>query len=146
MEGSATHAQKPLWFKKEVKYVNGNRESAAIQVYRCPQYIPSRPTGKARMMLDLTFFVSVFFLLICLLFRKKYDLVIVVAPCFSIGAAGILYKKIKGAKFLYHIQDLQIDVARDLRMIKSARIISLLLKAEKYILKNADIISSISQE
>jgi colanic acid biosynthesis glycosyl transferase WcaI len=138
------YAQKPLWFKKEVKQINGNYASPAIHVYRCPQYIPARPTGKARMMLDFTFFVSAFLLVIGLLFRKKYDLVIIVAPCFQLGLLGILYKKIKGAKFLYHIQDLQIDVARDLRMIKSARIISILLKAEKYILKKADIISSIS--
>lgn len=138
------YAQKPLWFKKELKHVDGKYSSPAIQVYRCPQYIPSRPTGKARMMLDFTFCVSAFFLVMCLLFRKKYDLVIVVAPCFQLGLLGILYKKIKGVKFLYHIQDLQIDVARDLNMIKSPRIISILLKAEKYILKNADIISSIS--
>jgi colanic acid biosynthesis glycosyl transferase WcaI len=138
------YVQKPLWFKKEVKHIDGNHASPVIQVYRCPQHIPSRPTGKARMMLDLTFCVSAFLLVICLLFRKKYDLVIVVAPCFQLGLLGILYKKIKGTKFLYHIQDLQIDVARDLRMIKSARIISILLKAEKYILKKADIISSIS--
>jgi colanic acid biosynthesis glycosyl transferase WcaI len=139
------YAPKPKWFKKEVKREDGNHANPAIQVYRCPQYIPAKPTGKARMMLDLTFCISAFLLLMtCLIFRKKYDLVIVVAPCFQLGLLGVLYKKIKGAKFLYHIQDLQIDCARDLNMIKSARIISLLLKAEKYILKNADIISSIS--
>jgi colanic acid biosynthesis glycosyl transferase WcaI len=138
------YARKPKWFKKEVKHVDGHRTSPAIQVYRCPQYIPARPTGKARIILDLSFCISAFLLVTCLLFRKKYDLVIVVAPCFQLGLLGIFYKKLKGAKFLYHIQDLQIDCARDLNMIKSPRVISLLLKAEKYILKNADIISSIS--
>jgi colanic acid biosynthesis glycosyl transferase WcaI len=139
------YTQKPIWFTKEVKYAEGDLASPAIQVYRCPQYIPDRPTGKARMLLDLTFCLSAFFLLAaCLLFKKKYDLVIVVAPCFQLGLLGILYKKLKGAKFLYHIQDLQIDCARDLNMIKSRKVIYLLLQAEKYILRNADIISSIS--
>jgi len=139
------YTQKPIWFKKEVTHTDGILTSPPIHVYRCPQYIPTRPTGKTRILLDLTFCISAFFLLAtCLLFKKKYDLVIVVAPCFQLGLLGILYKKIKGAKFLYHIQDLQIDCARDLNMIKSTRIISLLLKAEKYILQNADIISSIS--
>jgi colanic acid biosynthesis glycosyl transferase WcaI len=137
------YAPKPKWFKKEIKYVDGNA-NPTIQVYRCPQYIPTRPTGRARMLLDLSFCISAFLLVACLLFRRKYDLVIVVAPCFQLGLLGILYKKAKGAKFLYHIQDLQIDCARDLNMIKSARTIALLLKAEKYILRNADIISSIS--
>ena len=139
------YSSKPVWFKKEVKKVAGNHAAPAIQLYRCPQYIPTRPTGKARMLLDLSFCLSAFLLVVCLLFfKRKYDLVIVVAPCFQLGLLGILYKKLKGAKFLYHIQDLQIDCARDLNMITSARIISLLLKAEKYILRNADIISSIS--
>lgn len=138
------YAEKPLWFKKEMKLAAGGNESPAIEVFRCPQYIPATPTGKKRMLLDLTFFVSAFLLIIRLIIRKRYDLVIVVAPCFQLGLLGILYKKLKSAKFLYHIQDLQIDVAKDLRMIRSKKAIALLLKAEKYILKNADIISSIS--
>jgi colanic acid biosynthesis glycosyl transferase WcaI len=138
------YAQKPVWYKREMKKVNGSQSSSAIRVYRCPQYLPSRPTGKGRMMLDLTFCVSAFFMMVYLLFRKKFDLVIVVVPCFQLGLLAILYKKLRGAKFLYHIQDLQIDAARDLNMIKSAKLISILLKVEKYILKKADIISSIS--
>lgn len=138
------YASKPLWYKKELKEVSGGEDSLAIQVYRCPQYLPSRPTAKGRMLLDLSFCLSAFFLMLRLLFRKKFDLIIVVVPCFQLGLLAILYKKLRGAKFLYHIQDLQIDVARDLNMIKSAKIISILLKVEKYILKNADIVSSIS--
>src|SRR5258708_38187176 len=65
-------------------------------------------------------------------------------PCFQLWLLTILYKKLRGAKFLYHIQDLQIDVARDLNMIKSTQLISILLKVEKYILIKTDIISSIS--
>ena len=51
----------------------------------------------------------------------------------------------RGAKFLYHIQDLQIEAARDLCLIKSERVISGLFRMEKFILKNADYISTISE-
>jgi colanic acid biosynthesis glycosyl transferase WcaI len=137
------YLQNPKWYKKETKNVTGNQTNP-IQVYRCPQYLPSKPTAKRRMILDLTFCLSAFFMIMRLVFRKKFDLVIVVVPCFQLGLLAILYKKLRGAKFLYHIQDLQIDVARDLNMIKSKKIISILLKVEKYILNKADIISSIS--
>ncbi|MEP6746610.1 MAG: WcaI family glycosyltransferase [Bacteroidota bacterium] len=137
------YSKNPLWFKKETRKVL-TENATPIEVYRCPQYLPSKPTAKRRMILDLTFCASAFLMIVHMLFRKKYDLVIVVVPCFQLGLLAILYRKFKGAKFLYHIQDLQIDVARDLNMIKSKKVITILLKVEKYILNKADIVSSIS--
>ncbi|HEY6976177.1 MAG TPA: WcaI family glycosyltransferase [Chitinophagaceae bacterium] len=131
------------WYKRELKWSPSNPANP-IEIYRCPQFVPNNPTGKSRMILDLSFFCFAFLKVSELLFRKKYDSVITVAPSFQIGLLGIFYKKIRGAKFLYHIQDLQIDAARDLQMIKSKFLIKTLLRVEKYILKNADTVSSIS--
>src|SRR5690606_473036 len=47
--------------------------------------------------------------------------------------------------FLYHIQDLQIEAARDLNLIRSDTVINSLLKIEQIILKKADYISTISR-
>ncbi|MGN6617834.1 MAG: WcaI family glycosyltransferase [Ilyomonas sp.] len=115
-----------------------------IKIYRCPQYVPGDPTSKKRIVLDFTFLCFAFFKVLQLLFQRKYDYVITVAPSFQIGLCGLFYKKMKGAKFLYHIQDLQIDAARELKMIRSDLLIKSLLKVEKVILNNADIVSSIS--
>jgi colanic acid biosynthesis glycosyl transferase WcaI len=82
--------------------------------------------------------------IILLLFKKKNDFVITVAPPFQLGLLAILYKKIKGSKFIYHIQDLQVDAARDLNMVKSNTLINLLFSIERFILKHADKVSSIS--
>ena len=57
---------------------------------------------------------------------------------------AVLYKKVKKAKFLYHIQDLQIEAARDLRLIKSERVIRSLFSLERYIMDRADLVTSIS--
>src|SRR5690606_6294885 len=46
---------------------------------------------------------------------------------------------------LYHIQDLQIEAAQDLNLIKSRILIKTMLSIEKYILKQADYISTISE-
>ena len=138
----APYTKHNWWYRKELKAVtNSNSE---VTVYRCPQYVPAKPTGTKRILLDFSFCISCFFVIVPLLFKKKFDHVITVAPCFQIGLIGLLYKKIKKAQFIYHIQDLQIDAARDLKMIQSKAVISCLLAIEKFILKNADIVSSIS--
>lgn len=119
---------------------------ARVRIYRCPLYVPAKPTGFRRIMLDFSFFMSAFFRLLTLLFYPKFDFVIAVAPSFQVGLLGVFYKKLRGAKLLYHIQDLQIEAARDLRMIKSDALVNTLLKTEKQILNHADIVSSISDE
>ncbi|MEJ7738047.1 MAG: WcaI family glycosyltransferase [Chitinophagaceae bacterium] len=130
-------------YTKEIRYPELTG-SSPVEIFRCPIYVPHNPTAKKRMLLDFSFCFFSFFKILQLLFRKKYDYVITVVPCFQIGLLAVLYKKIKGAKFLYHIQDLQIDAARDLKMIQSQTLLNALLSVEKYILKNADLVSSVS--
>lgn len=128
-------------FRKEIKTTIHNNK---IIVYRCPHYVPGNPTGKTRMLLDFSYFVSVILKLISLT-GKRYDYVINVTPPLPLGILAALYKKISGALFLYHIQDLQVDAAHDLNIISSKRFIKLLFKIESYILKKADRISTISE-
>ncbi|WPV70175.1 WcaI family glycosyltransferase [Chitinophaga sp. LS1] len=128
--------RKKNWYTKEKQ---GN-----LTVYRCPQYVPAKPTGKTRIMLDFSFAVSAFFKLLTLLPRKKYDVVITVVPPFHLGLLAVIYKKLRGAKVFYHIQDMQIEAARDLKMIASPKLINILFKMERYIFRQADMVGSIS--
>jgi colanic acid biosynthesis glycosyl transferase WcaI len=137
------YVKKSFWYKKEIKYIKPFYENS-IKIYRCPQYVPVNPTGTKRMILDFSFFLTSFFIILRLLLQRKYNVVISVVPSFQLGLLAILYKKIRGGSFFYHIQDLQIDAARDLQMIKSKTLINFLLKIEKYILTQADVVSSVS--
>ena len=65
-------------------------------------------------------------------------------PPFQLGLLGVLYKRIKGARFIYHVQDLQIDAAKELNMISSKMLLKIMFGIEKIILAKADHISSIS--
>lgn len=132
-----------FWYKTEVKEIvtEGGHH---IKIYRCPHYVPQSPSGLKRIMLDFSFSVSSFIKILQLLPVKKYDIVITVVPPFHLGLLAVLYKKLRRAKFYYHIQDLQIEAARDLQMIKSEKVINALFRLEKYIMKNADTVSSIS--
>jgi len=132
------------WYKKEIIKQKTSQVSGSLIVYRCPHYIPANPTGKTRILHDLSFSVSAFFKVLILLFVKKYDAVINVSPPLVPGLLAVIYKKIRKAKFIYHIQDLQVDAANDLQMIKSKKLINILFGLERFILKQADVISSIS--
>ncbi|MEO5995915.1 MAG: WcaI family glycosyltransferase [Chitinophagaceae bacterium] len=132
------------WYKKEVRQLN-DPGAKPITIIRCPHYIPTSPTGLKRLLSEFTIsffaYIAVFFVL----FSKRHSFVLTVAPPFELGLLGVLYKKIRRAKFIYHVQDLQIDAARELGMIKSSAILKSLGVVEKYILKNADYISTISE-
>jgi len=136
------YAKSAWWYKKETVKAPG---SEAVTVYRCPHYVPKNPTGIKRILSDASFFLSALVQLIPLLFRKKHDLVLSVVPAFHIGLLGVLYKKIRGAMLLYHIQDLQIEAAQQLGMIPSETVIRLLYKTEAFILRQADHVSTISE-
>jgi colanic acid biosynthesis glycosyl transferase WcaI len=115
-----------------------------IKIYRCPHYVPKNPSGFKRIMLDFSFSMSSFVKLMQLIPGKKFDIVITVVPPFHLGLLAVLYKRLRNAKFFYHIQDLQIEAARDLQMIKSPRMIRTLFSLERYIISRADTVSSIS--
>ena len=135
------------YYEKRYGYTSERKEFASggsLTIHRCPMYVPAKPSGMKRMLLDFSFLTSSFFKLLQLATKKKIDTVFVVAPSFHFGLLGILYQKLKNAKFIYHIQDMQIEAARDLNMIKSEKAISFLFALEKYIFSNANIISSIS--
>jgi colanic acid biosynthesis glycosyl transferase WcaI len=130
------------WYKKEIeKFSSGG----SLKVYRCPLYVPRKPTALRRILLDCSFFVSAFFISIYLLLTKKFDYVVTVAPAFHVGLLGILFKNLHNSHFQYHIQDLQIEAARDMCMIKSKTLVRALFSIENFILQNVDSISTISK-
>lgn len=131
------------WYKKEVLQYKTNHP---VTVYRCPSYIPQKPTGKKRMMQDMSFWMSKSWIILkILLSSKKFDLIITVAPPFHLAYLGLFVRKFNGGKLLYHIQDLQIEAAQDLGMLSSKKLFETLYKVERNILTKADFISSISE-
>lgn len=134
------HARRFGYHTEVTRYPSGG----ALHVHRCPMYVPANPSGAKRMLLELTFFASAFFKLIYLLLQRQFQYVICVAPPFQIGLLGVLTKKLQHARLIYHVQDLQIEAARDLQMIKSKAVLSALFKAEDYIFRQAEVVSSIS--
>lgn len=135
---------KNVWYKKEV--VAYPESNSSLTIYRCPSYVPADPTGKKRIIQDFSFWSSMLWKIFQLILtRKKYDLIITIAPPFHLAYLGLLLRKFNGGKLLYHIQDLQIEAAQDLNMISSKRLFNWIFKVEKKILLKADYVSSISE-
>ncbi|RYF12001.1 MAG: colanic acid biosynthesis glycosyltransferase WcaI, partial [Flavobacteriales bacterium] len=68
--------QKPYtgnWYKKE--HYGDN-----LTIYRCPLYVPSNPSGLKRMIHEVAFFISAFFVICKLLLEEKQDLIFAIAP------------------------------------------------------------------
>ncbi|MEX0719987.1 MAG: WcaI family glycosyltransferase [Balneolaceae bacterium] len=115
-----------------------------INFYRSWCYVPKKVTGKKRLLHEISFLISSTFNLIRLFTIKKYDKVLLIVPPFHLGFPIIVLKKFFHAKIIYHIQDLQVDAARELKMIPNI-VIRLSEKIEKIILKKANLITTISK-
>ena len=134
--------KKRFWYSIEER--TDSKSKGKLKIIRCPLYVPRQPSGLKRILLDLSFQISALFPVIGLILKKKFEFVITVAPSFQQGLLGVIYKKLRNCKLIYHIQDMQIETARDLNMIKSKALVSMLFKIEKYILDQSRIVSSIS--
>jgi colanic acid biosynthesis glycosyl transferase WcaI len=135
---------KNRWYKKEI--ISYPNTKCTVSIFRCPAYIPANPTGKKRVIQDVSFWTFMFWKVLRMAFsKKKFDLIITIAPPFHLAYLGLLFKNKKGGKLLYHIQDLQIEAAQKLKLISTEKIFDTVYKIEKNILEKADFVSSISE-
>ncbi|MCJ7800959.1 MAG: WcaI family glycosyltransferase [Candidatus Marinimicrobia bacterium] len=111
--------------------------------WRCPIYVPSQPTGFTRLLHLLSFAVSSVPILIKNISWKP-NFVISIEPPFFITPLTLLFSKLTKAKSILHIQDLEIDAAYSLNILKKGVLYNLIRNFEKFILNKFDIISTIS--
>lgn len=124
-----------LWFTETI---------AGAKVKRCPLYIPEHVNGKRRMIHEFSFFLSSAVYWILTLF-KSYDIIFTPYPPLIIGFWPWVYKLFHPkAKWIFHIQDLQVDAARELGLIENKKLLAVLSKIELFWLRKADFVSSIS--
>lgn len=132
------------WFKKEI--VDHPASGTKVTIYRCPSYIPSQPSGKKRMVQDMSFWISKSWIVLKLVMTsKKFDLIITIAPPFHLAYLGLMVRNFTGGKILYHVQDLQIEAAQDLGMLSNNKLLSKLYEVEANILSKVDFVSTISE-
>lgn len=116
-----------------------------VTVHRCPFYVPKNVTSFKRILHEFSFVLSSLFYWLPVFFTKSHDIIICVAPPFHIGLLPALYSRFRKVFLWLHVQDLQIDMAKELGMLKNEKFINLLFKVEEFILQNSNTVSTISE-
>ncbi|WP_247236983.1 WcaI family glycosyltransferase [Telluribacter sp. SYSU D00476] len=119
-------------------------EVDGVKVHRCPLYVTNPTSAAKRIIHEFSFVFSSLVFWLPIFFGRGFDVVLCINPPFHLGFLPLLYSKLRGVPFICHIQDLQVDAARDLGMIKNQRFLNLMLKAERYLLNHAEAVSTIS--
>ena len=122
-------------------------EYSGVKVYRIPLFLPGPDKLSAinRIRLETTFSLNalrvwgrVFTV------RSSYDVVIAVSPPMQVGFYPWVYRKLRGVPWVFHIQDLQVDAAVRLGLLKG-RLTRILYGVESFLLRHATRVSTITE-
>jgi colanic acid biosynthesis glycosyl transferase WcaI len=114
-----------------------------LTVFRCPIWLPRQLSGLKRLMAMASFGASSLPVLLRLVFWRP-DVVVVVAPALFSAPAGWLTARLAGAKAWLHVQDLEVDAAFELGLLKGRSLRHLVQCAERLLLRRFDVVSTIS--
>ena len=114
-----------------------------VDVWRSPLWVPKTPGGLARVLHLLTFAISSFPIMLWQSLWRPH-IVMVIAPAIVCAPVGFIVARLSGAKAWLHIQDFEVDVASQMKLLKHPLLLRALLAAESFLLRCFDNVSSIS--
>lgn len=108
----------PAWRVREGYSATAYRRErvTGAEVWRCPIYVPARPTGLKRVLHNASFAAGS----LPVMLRQapwRPDVVIVVEPSLAGAPAALLVARLCGAETWLHVQDFELDAALDLGML-----------------------------
>lgn len=144
VEMVATFPYYPAWRKRSedrgrlyrTDVVNG------VRVRRCWHFVPAQVSRVKRILHEGTFVATS---LLRALFLRRPDVFVVVSPPLLLGVAAWLVGKVKGAPFVFHVQDLQPDAAVGLGMLKPSAFTRALYGLEAFAYRQAARVSGITR-
>jgi colanic acid biosynthesis glycosyl transferase WcaI len=115
-----------------------------VEVLRSPLYAPARVTGKGRLLHELSFGAG------CLpwwptLWSRPWDAVLAVCPLLQSGLVPALLARRRQVPFIFHVQDLQLDAARELDIIRQPLLLACLGRLERFLFTRAQAVTTISR-
>jgi colanic acid biosynthesis glycosyl transferase WcaI len=145
VEMVTTFAYYPAWRKSaqdrhllfRTDVING------VPVHRCWHFVPERVSAWKRIIHEATFVLTSTLRALSL---KRPDVYVIASPPLLLGMAAWLVSRIKGAPFVFHVQDLQPDAAVGLGMLRVGWFTRALYWLESFAYKHATRVSGISEE
>ena len=115
-------------------------------VFRCPLWVPAKPTGLTRMVHLISFALSSLPRLLQQVWWKP-DVVFTVEPAFFCAPMALAVAGVRGTPTWLHVQDFEIDAAFELGLLPSGGAVQVVAtEFEDWCMKNFDRVSSISQK
>ena len=133
----------PEWRARGNRY--GKEERQGVKVWRCPLWVPRRPSGLTRLLHLASFALSSLPVLLAQ-WRWKPEVVITVAPAFFCAPGALLLQGLCGQRTSswLHIQDFELDAAFELGLLKGRWLRGLAERWERATLRGFDRVSTIS--
>lgn len=121
-----------------------HEDMEGVRVRRCPLYVPKRPTGKKRIAHLLTFAFSSFPVALKECLFWKPEVVFAVEPPFLCAPGAVAIARLLGIKSWLHVQDLELDAAAKLGMVRSGGLMDKALRFESVVMRSFTVVSTIS--
>jgi colanic acid biosynthesis glycosyl transferase WcaI len=145
VEMISTFAYYPAWRKarEDRSSVFRTDRINGVPVHRCWHFVPKRVSAWKRIVHEATF---IFTSTLRALLLRRPDVYVIVSPPLLLGVAAWLVSALKGAPFVFHVQDLQPDAAVGLGMLQAGWFTRALYWLEAFAYQHATRVSGISQE
>ncbi len=115
-----------------------------VKVYRCPLWIPRKPSGIKRLLHLFSFALTSIPLLFLQTFKRP-DVFIVLEPTLFCAPAALGFARLSGAKTWLHVQDFEVDAALGLGLVNVKLAGHIAEKIEQWLLRHFDRVSTISE-
>ena len=116
----------------------------SVRVWRCPLWVPQRPSGLKRILHLVSFAVSSFPIMLSQVFWRP-NIILVVEPPLFCAPTTLLTTWLCRAKSWLHVQDFEVDAAFELGILSSPWLRRLVLKLERLLMNRFDRVSTISE-
>jgi colanic acid biosynthesis glycosyl transferase WcaI len=120
----------------------GERKGRVI-VYRCPVWVPLKPTGLRRLLHYMSFSISSLPILLSQVIWRP-DIVFVVQPTLICSPQAWILSRICSARSWMHIQDFEVDAAFEMKLLSNKYLRALAYFLEYQFTKRFETVSTIS--
>ena len=124
----------------------GIEQRDGARVYRCPLYVPARPTPLRRVVHLASFALSSLPVALWQGAVWRPNVVFVVEPPLACAPAAWMAARLGGAKAWLHVQDFEVDVAFGLGFFRSPLIGGLINFFKRHLMRRFDVVSAISPQ
>jgi len=116
-----------------------------VEVLRAPQYVPARVSSLGRLLQECSFGASCLYWWSTCLLPRPWDAMVAVCPPLTSGLVPGLLARRRAAPLVIHVQDLQLDAARELGILRQPLLLAGLARLELHLFRQARIVTTISR-